>query len=236
MVAKKKALAGPERTRGSARPARKRGIGRPRRDAAAAVGREVLVDCVCQLLRTHAPHAITYVSVARKAGVDPSLVRYYFKDRHELLVAATERLASLFDSTLSVAHIDPSKAPLEAILARASALLKLEVTYPFFNRLIVEEVVSSRLANAQALMEKFARRAIEACRRAIDTGVQQGRMRPVNPLFLHLAMIGICSMYVTGQPIMEFAVRKGIAGGASAEEYEHFLIDLLRAGLTRATD
>ncbi|MDE8344143.1 MAG: TetR/AcrR family transcriptional regulator, partial [Acidocella sp.] len=69
----------------------KRGIGRPA-SGGNSVGREKLLKTACDLLKVTPPAKLTRFMVAQKAGVDPSLIRYYFRDRISMLAAAAERL------------------------------------------------------------------------------------------------------------------------------------------------
>jgi hypothetical protein len=45
----------------------------------------------CELLTQLPPNPITRAEVARNMSVDPSLIRYYFRDRSMLLLAAVAR-------------------------------------------------------------------------------------------------------------------------------------------------
>ena len=70
-------------------PARrtKRKQGRPQKDMP-AVGRETLIAATRKLMKVMPPGQITRLDIARAAGVDPALIRYYFGDKSKLIVAA----------------------------------------------------------------------------------------------------------------------------------------------------
>ena len=70
-------------------PARKqkRRQGRPQKDKP-AVGRDALIAATRRLMKTKPPAQITRLDIARAAEVDPALIRYYFGDKSELIVAA----------------------------------------------------------------------------------------------------------------------------------------------------
>src|SRR6476620_7621008 len=70
-------------------PARrtKRKQGRPQKDTP-AVGRETLIAATRKLMKVMPPAQITRLDIARAAGVDPALIRYYFGDKSKLIVAA----------------------------------------------------------------------------------------------------------------------------------------------------
>src|SRR6187549_2798373 len=76
----------------------KRGKGRPGDNS---VGREALLATAKRLIEVLPPSRVTISLIAREAGVDPALVRYYFGDRSNLLFAVAESM--LDDSRRSAA-------------------------------------------------------------------------------------------------------------------------------------
>src|SRR5258707_1107673 len=75
----------------SRKPSKPRSKGRPT-DAQSAVGPEVLIEATRRLLRTRTPREITRKEIADFAKVDPGLIRYYFRDKDNLLLAATMQI------------------------------------------------------------------------------------------------------------------------------------------------
>ena len=90
---KRKAPA-PRKKKSAATSRTKRTRGRPR-SGLASVGREAIVLAARQLLEKLPPHEVPNVLIARKAGVDPALVRYYFANREELLFPRRNRSNSM---------------------------------------------------------------------------------------------------------------------------------------------
>ena len=72
---------------------RRRKRGRPQASQQ-TVGREGIIASARKLLETLPPHRVTIVMIARHAGVDPALVRYYFSGREELLFAVVENIVT----------------------------------------------------------------------------------------------------------------------------------------------
>ena len=89
---KKKSLARtPETSAAVAAKSRKRKRGRPQ-SVHGKVGREAIVVAARQLIEKMRPHQVTIALIAREAGVDPALVRYYFTNRELLLLAVVENI------------------------------------------------------------------------------------------------------------------------------------------------
>src|SRR5512139_3953215 len=69
--------------------AAKRGQGGP---ADNTVGRDAVLATAKRLIKEYPPARVTISLIAREAGVDPALVRYYFGDRANLLLAVAESM------------------------------------------------------------------------------------------------------------------------------------------------
>ncbi len=65
------------------------------------------------------PHQATVSSIARKAGVDPALVRYYFKNREQLLLAVIENILDNWNA----AHPAPAASPAARLATQVGDML-----------------------------------------------------------------------------------------------------------------
>lgn len=207
---------------------RRRASGRPAGDSD-AVGRERIVDCACELLRTLPPSRITRSEVARLAEVDPSLARYYFRDGESLLLAVAERLTDIFTRRVATSHAQQTA---EAMLrARIGALLALHVDYPYFHQLIAQEVVTSAVPHAQALLLRLTQGGVGAYRAIVDAGIAEGTMRDVDCHHLFMSVIGLCEAFVAAFPMLGVGTDKAPDVAAERARYEAFVCDLVLNGL-----
>jgi TetR/AcrR family transcriptional regulator len=209
---------------------KRRGIGRPAAGSQ-TVGRDALVARTCEMLTELPPNRITRAEVARHMNVDPSLIRYYFRDRSTLLVAAAERLMETFQRLLDEELAQSDMSAAGRLRARVSAALKLNVTYPFFHRLIIDELVNIDSRPAQRFIEEITQRAVASYGAIIDTGVKEGTFRRVNNAFMFLAVIGVCEFFVNGMPILRIAMGKEFDERAIAARYREFICELFCYGL-----
>ncbi len=208
----------------------RRAIGRPQ-FGEPAVGREQLLQKACELLRTVPPAQMTRAELARFAQVDPGLIRYYFKDTATLLVAAAESLCARFGHTLeSFANMNSVSAE-QRIRSRIAALLDLEIEQPYFNRLMIETVITSETAAAKKLLNDVTARGVAAYRSVLEEGFLNGEFRQVDGAYLYFAVIGLCEFFVSGLPVL------GIATGEKPEisrfraPYREFICELVINGL-----
>jgi len=209
---------------------KRRGIGRPAAGAQ-TVGREALITRTCEMLTRLPPNKITRAEVARHMNVDPSLIRYYFRDRSALLVAAAERLIDTFLQLLEQELANSDMSPAGRLRARVSALLKLNITYPFFHRLVMDELAKVESRPAVRFMEELTQKGLTGYGAIIDAGVKDGTLRRVNSAFLFLAAIGLTEFFVNGMPVLRMAMGKDFDERLIAARYREFICELLLSGL-----
>lgn len=219
----------PRRTRPAA-AAKRRRIGRPALGKS-TVGREALIAKTCELLARMPPSRVTRAEVARAMKVDPSLIRYYFRDRSTLLLAAVEQLAAEFMRTVERNTDQSDATPAGQLCARASSQLLHELHYPFFRQLILDEIGHMRTPAARKVLQQLTERGLTAYSQILEAGAQQGQLRAVDPLFLFIAIIGMSQFFVGSGPIQQLVQPRGLDSGDLAEQFRQFMCDLLINGL-----
>lgn len=197
-----------------------------------AVGRDALIAKTCELLAQLPANEVTRAAVARAMNVDPSLIRYYFRDRAALLLAAIEKMTSQF---LMVAEREGAlgdDSPASQLKARLGAQLNLNSSYPFFHQLVVNELPALDTPVASRLQRELTKRGVDHYTAIVKAGVDQKSFRPVDPRFLFIAVIGMCDFYVSGMPMLlktnEQQPRKL---AALRQQYLEFICHLLLDGL-----
>jgi len=227
---RKRAKKAPART---TRGASRRGIGRPAAGPQ-VVGREALIARTCELLTQLPPNRITRAEVARHMGVDPSLIRYYFRDRSMLLLAAVEKLTGEFSQILEQELQQAGPGPENALRARVSALLKFEITYPFFHRLLVDEFINLNSPAATRFLQQLTGNAVAGYNAILESGRSSGVFRRAEGPLLFLAVVGMCEFFINGMPILRQALGKAFDERGASTRYREFICDLLVNGLRTA--
>ncbi len=200
----------------------KRGQGRP---SDGGVGRAVIIESTKQILRELPPGRITISLVARKAGVDPALVRYYFKDRSNLLLEVVNDLLGGIPQAPEYGG-----NPAEFIRERVHDTHKFSRSAKHMQRLMVDELADSR---SEAIRERHRELNLAAVAAYRNVGQQDanGLLRQFDPLFLYLAVVGIFDFFVSAEPMIRSLVPPGTDLDALAADYEKFVEDLLLNGL-----
>jgi TetR/AcrR family transcriptional regulator len=190
-----------------------------------------LIERTCQLLSQLPPNRITRAEVARQMGVDPSLIRYYFRDRSTLLLAAVERLTAEFCRIRDRELAQAGSGPEDKLRARVSALLQFEIAYPFFHRLLIDEFVHMKSPAVVQFMHELTTNSLDAYSAMLDSGFDARVFRRSDSTFLFLAVIGVCEFFVKATSILRIAVGKNFDQRAVSVRYREFICDLLLNGL-----
>jgi TetR/AcrR family transcriptional regulator len=221
---KRKALA-PRRKKTSATSRLKRTRGRPR-SGLAAVGREAIVAAARQLLDKLPPHEVPNVLIARKAGVDPALVRYYFANREELLFAVIEHILATWEAN----HPPPDAPPAEKLSAHIADMFDFSCRVRSMQRLMVEEIAAAKSPAVRARVRELNSGAVRKYARFLHLEGPEGESSP-DPLFAHVAIIGLCEFFAAAQAMILPLAPKHLNAAELAQQYELFIRKLVLDGL-----
>jgi AcrR family transcriptional regulator len=220
------------RTTAAAKPSRsaksprlKRARGRPRA-AQGAVGREAIVKAACDLLEKLPPHKVTMVDIARAAGVDPALLRYYFADREELLLAVIE----LILETWIAAHPVRGASPPENIAKQIGYILEFSSRYRSMQRLMIDECAQAKSAEVRRRVVEMNAVAIHHYARLLGLGAK-AEAKSLEPLFMHVAIIGMCEFFLAAQPWVRPIAPAELSTAQLTERYREFITGLVLDGL-----
>lgn len=204
--------------------------GRPRRSAT-QIGSEKVVDTARELLRQPRPLQISRSEVAKAAGVDEKLVRYYFENYEDLLDQVTDASIAELEKVMTEAS-RPQKKAAGVVRERVSALVGFLAENPTFFKLLVDRVYSASGKAARARLEDLNDRAYLRHLTAIQAGRKGGEFRDdFDPRLLYIAIVGMAEFFTTGRPVVEYIF------GESADKvrgrYEKFIFDLILRGIGR---
>jgi AcrR family transcriptional regulator len=162
------------------------------------VGPEALIRAARELLQRLPPAKVTRAEVARHAGVDPALIRYYFRDRESLLLAVGQQIVGEHLQRVRTRDRHGARA-----LARADpGLLHRQCRFAFFHRVLIEEIARAASKPARAAFYELDQFAIGRYAEILRDGEREHGPRPptraeslraVDPALLHIAVGGMLS-------------------------------------------
>jgi AcrR family transcriptional regulator len=205
----------------------KRTPGRPF-SAGASDARDAILQAACRLLKNNLPTQVTNSMIAREAGADPALIRYYFGDRSSLLLAAVEELMRNIRQPAP-----PVPMNIEQFLTwRVDATLHFARMARSMQRLMVDELAEGGTAEVREAVRKRNKGLVDRYAEILKDQVG-GEIVEVDPLFLHVAILGVCEFFTAAQAIVMPLVEPGTDPADLAARYEAFVIDLFLNGLRR---
>ena len=213
--------------RTSKRSIEKRGQGRPvvgEND----VGQERLLAAAEKLLRELPPARVTIARIAQEASVDPALVRYYFGNRTALLLAVADRMTN--HGASHTAQI--SDVPHVALADHIRLTLKLTRSAPFMHRLMVEELAGAGTDESRARVREMNQDLVAFYRRVLKADAGE-TMQNVNPLFLHLMVLGASDFFATAEPMIREVVPSNTNMEKLAAGFQEFLVKIVIDGLRK---
>ncbi|MCW2367330.1 AcrR family transcriptional regulator [Sphingobium sp. B7D2B] len=210
---------------GEAKKPRKRGQGRPTENG---VGREVVLQTAERLVKEHPPERISIAMIAREAGVDPALVRYYFKDRSNLLLAVA---TSMMDRVPYSAR-DPRPAH-EVVEDNIRRTARFTRSNRHIHRLMVDELADAKSSDVGERLGEMNREAVAWLGEVLAR--DSSSIRDVDPALLHVAVLGLFDFFATAEPVVRQLFPADIAAEELISRYEEFVVDLLMNGLRPRT-
>jgi AcrR family transcriptional regulator len=205
----------------------KRNPGRPH-SAQATDAREAILQAACRLLKDKLPTQVTNSMIAREAGADPALIRYYFGDRSALLLAAVEELLK---SVRQPAPAEPMDA--EAFMNwRVDGTLQFARTARSMQRLMVDELGEGGSPEVREAIRQRNKGLVDRYAEILKTQIGD-EIVAVDPLFLHVAILGVCEFFTAAQSVVLPLAEPGVEPAELARRYEAFVVDLFLNGLRR---
>jgi AcrR family transcriptional regulator len=204
--------------------AKRRPPGRPRDDA----HRTALIDQTMRLLQTTPPSNLTRLEIARAAGVDPALIRYYFGDKYKLFAEVIALIAAEIER-LGSAALASTGTPKERLARLVRANHDVHRRYPHYHQLILDQITHGRPETVQRIRSEMSGRLREGLLDLMRDGERRGELRVVDPGHLAIAIIGMCEYFSSGWgPVAALLGESPEAErGASATAYGQFIEDLI---------
>ena len=190
------------------------------------MGREAIIAAASQLLEKLPPHQVPNVMIARKAGVDPALVRYYFGTRAELLLAVIEHILANWEAS----HPDPDAPPADRLAAHIAFMFEFSSRMRSMQRLMIDELAEAKSASVRARVRELNAGAVKYYAQFLRAEGDRPDTSP-DSLFMHVAVIGLCEFFAAAQAMILPLAPGGIDAQELARRYEKFIQQLVLDGV-----
>lgn len=204
---------------------------RPRRGRDGQATRHGLLAAATELFAARGFDGVSVEQIAQRAGVTKALINYHFGGKHKLYV--TIMTSTFSDIVDRVEHVAASNRPAPEQLREFVALVgEMATGRPHFPAMMLREVLAGG-AHVAAEIVPYLMRVLGAVRRIVEHGVRDGTLRPVDPMFTHLSLVGSLLFFFATAPF-----RERLAGATDpplrprpAAEYVRHVQELIARGL-----
>jgi AcrR family transcriptional regulator len=213
----------------AARRAASRPRGRPRK-ATAPDARALLLGCARELFVKYGYRAVSGRQIAKRAGVNPALVSYYFAGKYGLY---REVLQAALAPLLAVLEEGSGEA---ATLGLVSNYMRMLAANPWIAGLVLREVLAPNGPWRSQFIDDFPARIAPRATAAIQHAIENGQFRAdLDPKLATLSCISLAVMPFIAAPILG-----GVFGidplGRDTERLIEHTLRVLRAGLGAPAD
>jgi TetR/AcrR family transcriptional regulator len=202
----------------------KRGKGRPT-GGEPGVGRDTLIEAARALLQELPPAQVTSTAIARRAGADPAMVRYYFGNRESLLLEVAKQIGA------EAHRPPPDEGDAVELLAKfINNTFRFTRSAKHMQRLMIEEIDSVSAPEMRERAREWNQQPVDyyAKLKELDT---KGELIDYQALFMHVAVVGMSDFFVSGAPLIELLVPEGTDMDQLYRQYEEFVTRLVLDGV-----
>jgi AcrR family transcriptional regulator len=195
--------------------------------------REALLDAAVALFAEHGVAATSAVDIARRAGVTPAMVHYYFRGRDRLLDAVVdERMARFVAMVFASGAGGAPPAVADLLPAIVARIFDAARRMPWLPPLWIREIAAEGGQLRERALRHLPRGAIGAVVDAMAAAQRRGLLRAgVEPRAVFLSMIGL-----TLFPLATQTVWRRLPGteGVTLDDLQRHATAVLSAGLFEA--
>ena len=173
-------------TRPAGRPA-----ARPGRDA-----RELLLTAAMELFAAHGVAATTFAMIAKRAGLTPAMLHYYFTDRDALLDAVVdERLAVLLASVWD--PVQPGAAAEEMLRGVVERLLTGIERHPWVPSTWMREILNDDGLLRTRVVRRLPFAKVRLVGEAMARGQKSGSIHTeIDPVLIVFSAVGLVMLHM----------------------------------------
>jgi TetR/AcrR family transcriptional regulator len=194
--------------------------------------RNALLRAAGELFPARGFDGVSIEDIARRARINKALISYHFGGKRGLYAAVLESVFAEMAGRLRAIEA-AAKDTREALGGFLAAFERLRRERPGFPALFLREVLS---AGIEPVVIPHLGAIIGVTRRIVERGVREGLFRRVDPVAVHLALVGSLIFYFATEPARrEAAARQGLrVAFPSPAAFLRHLEELTLRGLAHA--
>lgn len=192
--------------------------------------RDSLLQAAGELMNERDTLDISLGEISARAQANSALVKYYFGNKHGLLLALIER--DVVKSVVQLDHLVKSDiSPVEKMRIHIAGLINTYFRSRYMNKLLFMLLRESTPEQAQEISDRLVKPAADAQRLILDEGVARGQFRPVDSMLFYFTVIGACDQLFTAGFALKFVFGKDEIDEELKREFIAHTTSVLLAGI-----
>lgn len=184
-----------------------------------------LLDAAEAVFAARGFHAASTSEIARRAGVNKTLIHYYFRSKEGLHKAILQRIAAQLAPFLAdFAIVDP----VEALAAATRRYLRLLADHPHYVRLCAYGALEGTGVSGD---EEMHRKLVVAACTAMQRGVEQGIFRAEDARHVLVSVEGMCRFFFEHEEVVRLQWGDDYDRERIIEERSDHIVRMLLHGL-----
>jgi AcrR family transcriptional regulator len=172
--------------------------------------------------------------IAARTKTSKLMIYYYFGGKEELYVAVLEEVYRQFrdiENKLDIDHLSPEDALRRLVIFTFDH----HNAHPDYIRLVMNENLhNGRYLRRSKIIQKLNVPAIDAIRRILDRGVEQGVFRTgIDPVDLHMSISALCFFNVSNRHTFATIFKKDMTSMPARVARKTDIADLIVASVKR---
>jgi AcrR family transcriptional regulator len=162
--------------------------------------RDHLLTAATELFARQGVAATTFAAIAKRAGLTPAMMHYYFKDRDHLLDCVVgEKIAPLIASVWS--PVDPGAAPEEMMRGLVERLVAGIERMPWIASTWMREVLNEGGLLRSRVLRKLPFDKVRVVSEAVARAQAIGEFQAdIDPVLIVFSMLGLVMMHLATAP------------------------------------
>jgi AcrR family transcriptional regulator len=165
-------------------------------------GADALIRAARELLVERGPGYVTLTAVAKRARVNPALVKYHYGSKFELFSATLMHVLDEWAPQF-VAIVNEQKPTAERLRARVELLIDLHCKDPYVYRLMQEQMLLGDASPASQRFREYMTLALAMNRKLLTEGFARNELRAVSPVHVNMLLLGMAQYFATARGLME---------------------------------
>jgi TetR/AcrR family transcriptional regulator len=191
--------------------------------------RELLITAATELIAANGVAATSFSTIAKRAGLTPAMVHYYFRDRDQLLDALVDERLFPFISQVWK-PVELGEEPAEMIRGVVSRLLRGIERAPWIPAIWMREILNEGGLLRAKVMRRLPFDKVRVVAEAIGHGQAAQSINPeLNPLLIVFSAIGLVMLHMaTARVWADIFHRRPLSRNALRRHITGLLLDGLR--------